>query len=431
MNYDQALEYLQDLTSLGWKLGLDKVRSLLKEIDNPQGKYKVVHVAGTNGKGSTSSMLASILKAAGYKTGLFTSPHLIYIGERIKCNGVSISQEELVEYIERLQPLIKKHKCTFFEAITVIALLYFADQKVDIAVIEVGLGGRLDATNVVSSIISIITNIDIDHTKQLGNDRKSIAREKAGIIKPNSICITNCTHKGINSVFDQFCRERECEHIFINKIIKVDNVRLNEEFTSLDLAINGSFFPHLKLSLIGEHQIQNAALAVTAANVLDSRFLRIKDDHIYKGLSNVQWTARLQTMALNPKIVVDVAHNPNGISSLKKAIRTIFNYERLIIVMGIAKDKQYENMLKQIVPLADFFIAVKANNRRALSSAELSKSAKKYADNLVKCQTVEQGLNAALQQANKGDMILCTGSHYTVGEFINCLNNGKVRVASK
>ncbi|MBL7095341.1 bifunctional folylpolyglutamate synthase/dihydrofolate synthase, partial [candidate division KSB1 bacterium] len=208
MNYDQALEYLQNLTSLGWKLGLDKIRSLLKEIDNPHEKYKVVHVAGTNGKGSTSSMLASILEAAGYKTGLFTSPHLFYVGERIKYNGIPISQNELVEYIKRLQPLIKKYKTTFFESITAIGLLYFADKKVDIAVVEVGLGGRLDATNVVNSILSIITNINIDHTKQLGSDLKSIAKEKAGIIKQNSICISNSDYKSVNSVFEQFCRER-------------------------------------------------------------------------------------------------------------------------------------------------------------------------------------------------------------------------------
>jgi len=424
MNYDQALKYLQNLTSLGWKLGLNKIRSLLKEIDNPHQKYKVVHVAGTNGKGSTSSMLASILKTAGYKTGLFTSPHLLYIGERIKCNGVPISQKEFVEYIERLQPLIKKYKCTFFEAITAIALLYFADQKVDIAVIEVGLGGRLDATNVVSSIISIITNIEIDHTKQLGKDRKSIAREKAGIIKPHSICITNCSHKNVNTVFEQFCQQHKTEHISINNLIKIDNVQLKEEFTSLDMAINGSFFPRLKLSLIGEHQIQNAALAVSAANILNERFLPISVDHIYEGLSDVQWTARLQTLSLNPKIVVDVAHNTNGISFLKKSIKTIFNYQRLIIIMGIAKDKQYENMVQQIAPMAEIFIAVKANNRRALSSTTLSTVAKKYIDRVIKCQTVEQGLSAALQQAKKDDIILCTGSHYTVGEFVTCLNNG-------
>ncbi|MBC8186560.1 bifunctional folylpolyglutamate synthase/dihydrofolate synthase [candidate division KSB1 bacterium] len=425
MNYDQALEYLQNLTSLGWKLGLDKIRSLLKEIDNPHEKYKVVHVAGTNGKGSTSSMLASILEAAGYKTGLFTSPHLFYVGERIKYNGIPISQNELVEYIKRLQPLIKKYKTTFFESITAIGLLYFADKKVDIAVVEVGLGGRLDATNVVNSILSIITNINIDHTKQLGSDLKSIAKEKAGIIKQNSICISNSDYKSVNSVFEQFCRERQTEHISITQLININNVKFMEKFTSLDLAVNGTYYPDLKLSLIGEHQVQNGALAVTAANILNEKFLPIKADHIYEGLSRVQWEGRLQTLSLNPKIVVDVAHNPNGISFLKKSIRTIYNYERLIVVMGIAKDKLYEDMVKQIAPLADLFIAVKSNNRRSLSATILGNAAKKHTENVVKCQTVQKGLHIALQKTNKNDMILCTGSHYTVGEFITCLNNGR------
>lgn len=411
MNYDQAINYLQSLTRLGWKLGLNKIRSLLSEIDNPHEKYKVVHVAGTNGKGSTSTMLASILKSAGYKTGLFTSPHLIYIGERIKCNGIPISNEELVKYIERLQPLIKKYKCTFFESLTGIALLYFADQKVDIAVIEVGLGGRLDATNVVSSIISIITNIDIDHTKQLGNNRRSIAKEKAGIIKPNSICITNSKYKSANTVFEIICHERKAEHIPLNRYLKINKVLLQEEATSLDLAINGTFYPRLKLSLIGEHQIQNAALAVTAANIINSRFLPIKTDHIYNGLLDVKWHGRLQILSPNPKIVVDVAHNLDGVLSLKKSIRTIFKYERLIVLMGVAKDKNYENMVGQIAPLCDTFIAVNANNHRSLSSAILSKTARQYTNNVKNCNTVVEGLNFALNIARKNDLILCTGSH--------------------
>jgi dihydrofolate synthase / folylpolyglutamate synthase len=421
MNYDQALEYLQNLTSLGWKLGLDKIRSLLKEIDNPQEKYKVVHIAGTNGKGSTASMLDSILRSAGHKTGLFTSPHLFYVGERIKYNGLSISENELVEYIKRLQPLIKKFKCTFFESITAIALLYFADKKVDIAVVEVGLGGRLDATNVVNSILSIITNINIDHTRQLGNNRKSIAKEKAGIIKPKSICISNSSYKSVNSVFEQFCRVRFTEFISIAEQVEMNNVKFTEKFTSLDLSINGSNYPFLKLSLIGEHQIQNAALAIAAANVLNDKFLAIKDDHIYKGLSHVQWKGRMQTLCLNPKIVVDVAHNPHGISVLKKSIRTIYDFKRLILIMGIAKDKLYEDMLKQIAPLADLFIAVKAANRRSLSATILGNAAKKHAKKTVKCQSVQKGLQIALENASTDDLILCTGSHYTVGEFITCV----------
>ena len=418
MNDDQAIQYLYSLTSFGWKLGLNKIRSLLAELNNPHEKYRTIHIAGTNGKGSTSAMLESILRAAGYKTGLFTSPHLVYIGERIKLNGKSINQEELFSYIERLYPLIKKYKCTFFEAITAIGFTYFADQKVDIAVIEVGLGGRLDATNVIKPLISLITNIDIDHTKQLGSTRKSIAFEKAGIIKTNTICITNSSNESINAIFTQVCQECQAEQMRVDQLLKVNNVRLGEKITSLDMAINGSIFPRLKLSLVGEHQIQNAALAVAAATVLNSRFLPIKIENIYHGLFDVQWLGRLQIISYNPKIVVDVGHNPDGVSQIKKSIRTIFNYKRLIVLFGVCKDKNYPAIIKTLAPLADLFVAAKANTNRALSSTKIANIAFKYSDHVHKCKTAIEGLNYALENAEKDDLILCIGSHYIVSEIM-------------
>jgi len=423
MNYGQAIQYLYGLNSLGWKLGLDNISSLLNELDNPQKKYKTIHIAGTNGKGSTSAMLESILRSAGYKTALFTSPHLVHIEERIRCSGRLISQEELVFYIERLQPLIQKYKCTFFEAITAIAFHYFADQKVDIAVIEVGLGGRLDATNVISPLISMITNIEIDHTKQLGRNRKSIAKEKAGIIKPGTVCITNCRFNELGTVFDQICQERQVEHIRVDQLLKIENVVFDEQITSLDISVNGSNYPQLKLSLIGEHQIQNAALAVTAANVLNSRFLPIKNEDIYRGLLDVQWQGRLQVISDNPKVVIDVGHNPNGISCLIKSIRTIFKYDRLIVVLGVCKDKDYVAMVKKLAPLSDIFIAVKANNNRGLSQSILANTALQYSNHVHECKTTFDGLTYALNNAQKDDLILCTGSHYVVGEIIPHFNN--------
>lgn len=422
MNYNQAIQYLYNLTNLGWKLGLNKIRSLLNELDNPHEKYETIHVAGTNGKGSTSAMVESILRAADYKTGLFTSPHLVYIGERIKCKGRSISQEELVKYIESLQPLIKKYKCTFFEAITAIAFFYFADQQIDIAVIEVGLGGRLDATNVISPLISVITNIEIDHTKQLGCNRKSIAIEKAGIIKHGSVCITNSRYQNVLSVFDQMCQERQVEHIRVDQLLKIKNVELSEKFTSLDMAIDGSVYPQLKLSLIGEHQIYNAALAVTTANVLNSRFLPIRIEDVYHGLLDVKWPGRLQIISYKPKVVIDVGHNPNCISYLKKAIRTIFSYDRLIIVFGVCKDKNYNSMVQKLAALSDLFIAVKADNKRSLSPMTISKIALHYTNQVKNFNTSIDGIEYAIKNAQDGDLILCTGSHYTVSEIMTYFN---------
>ena len=418
MNYNQAIQYLYSLTSLGWKLGINKVRSLLNELNNPQQGYKTIHIAGTNGKGSTSAMIESILRSAGYKTGLFTSPHLLYIGERIKSDGKSISQHDLVDYVENLKPLLQRYKCTFFEAMTVIAFVYFADKRIDIAVIEVGLGGRLDATNVISPLISIITNIEIDHTKQLGTNRKSIAYEKSGIIKPGTICISNCRYEYVGSILEEICQERQVELIRVDQILKTNNVQLGERTTSVDMAINGAVFPRLKLSLIGEHQIQNAALAVTAANVLNSRFIPIKIEDIYHGLLNVQWQGRLQILCNNPKIVVDVGHNVNGVSYVRKSIQTIFNYNRLILLIGVCKDKNYVAMIKKLAPLADKFIAVKANTNRALSPTVLANVAAKYSGSVSKFKSIKEGMDFAINYARKDDLILGTGSHYTVSEIL-------------
>ena len=422
MNYNQAIQYLYNLTSLGWKLGLNKIHSLLKELENPHTKYRTIHIAGTNGKGSTSAMMESILTSAGYKTGLFTSPHLVNISERIRCNGEEINKDDLVKYIERIQPLIKKYKCTFFEAITAIALLYFADQKVDVAVIEVGLGGRLDATNVINPLISIITNISIDHTKQLGKNRKQIALEKAGIIKPDSVCITNSRYKNVTEVFNSICKDLDVEHINIADLLKTKNIHAGENFTSLDMSINGSVYPQLKLSLLGEHQIQNAALSVAAANIINAKFFPIKIEDIYHGLLDVKWPGRLQTISYNPKIVIDVAHNPNGISFLIKSIRTIFKYERLIVVFGVCKDKKYETMVKNIASVADIFIAVKANTHRSLPVSSLYKVARKYSDNIEKSNSIINGLNLAINRSTKKDLILCAGSHFLISEILQYYN---------
>lgn len=418
MNYNQAIKYLYSLTSLGWKLGLNKVRSLLNELNNPHEKFKSIHVAGTNGKGSTSAMIESIIRTAGYKTGLYTSPHLVDVRERIKCGGKSITQHEFVAYIERLRPFFQKYKCTFFEAITVIAFVYFADQRIDMAVVEVGLGGRLDATNVISPLISIITNVELDHTKQLGLNREIIAVEKAGIIKKGSICISNCRYENVASVLNDTCQKQQVEHFRVDQILKIKNVLLGEKNTSLDMAINGSVFPQLKLSLIGEHQIQNAALAVMTADILNSRFLPIKIEDIYHGLLDVSWPGRLQTICYNPKIVVDVGHNVNGIAYLRKTVQTIYSYERLILLIGTCKDKNYTKMVKQMAPLSDIFIAVKANTNRASSPAALAKMASKLADHVYKFNTCKDGLEFAISTARNGDLILCTGSHYTVSEVM-------------
>ncbi|MDZ7330470.1 MAG: bifunctional folylpolyglutamate synthase/dihydrofolate synthase [candidate division KSB1 bacterium] len=419
---DEALNYLSSLTRVGWKLGLNKIRTMLSELHNPHEKYFTIHIAGTNGKGSTSAMLESMLRAAGYRTGLYTSPHLVYVGERIRCDGKAISREELISYITQLRPLIQKYKCTFFEAVTAIAFLYFAERAVDVAVIEVGLGGRLDATNVIHPLLSIITGIEIDHTKQLGSDRTSIAFEKAGIIKPGVICLTYSHYPEVNQVFQKVCKENHAEHIQMERFIEVKNVELTERLTTINLGVNGCFFPQLKLSLVGAHQIQNAGLAVAAATILNKRFFPIKNEDIYHGLIDVQWPGRLQTISQRPKIVLDVGHNPDGILHAAKAIQGIFKFERLIVLFGVCRDKDYPAMVATLAPMADLFIATKADSTRALSPRSIAAVASRYSDRIYQCPTSKQAIMYALQLAQPNDLILCIGSHYLVGEIISYFN---------
>lgn len=419
MDQKHAISYLMSLASRGWKLGLEKIKSLLAELNNPHLQFPSIHIAGTNGKGSTSAMIESMLRAAGYRTGLYTSPHLVDVRERIRVNNQTISASELTSYLNRLQPLFEKYGCTFFEAMTVIAFLFFAERTVDIAVIEVGLGGRLDATNVITPWISVITRIDIDHTRQLGKTRRQIAMEKAGIIKPGTICITQQQTDDVGQVFVGICRERQTQHFPVANLVRIEKVQLAEKLSTFDAWVMDVDYPQLKLALIGEHQLDNAALALATIGILNARFLRVEKQHVYRGLRQVCWPGRLQIIAERPTIVLDVAHNPNGIATLVNAVRTIFDYERLMIVFGVCRDKDYRRMTQDLAAIADSLIAVKAETERGLSARTLAKIASNYMTSVFSSRSVGDGFNLAREQARQHDLILCTGSHYVVGEILD------------
>ena len=418
MHNSKEIEYLYSLSSLGWKLGLDKVQALLNEIDNPQEKYPKIHIAGTNGKGSTSAILASILKNAGYNVGLFTSPHLINVNERIKKNGADIDIDDLIYYIKLLKPLLKKYKCTFFETLVIISFLYFADQNIDIAIVEVGLGGRLDATNIIKPILTIITNIEFDHTKHLGRSRQKIAMEKGGIIKKGAICLTNSQHRKVLSVLHQMCKTRYTKLIEVPKLVKIDNLKYNDKFTSFNLQLNGTIFSELKLALLGKHQIENATLAITAANLLDGNDFKIDNNAYYNGLKNVQWPGRIQIINNSPKFIVDAAHNPDGIQKLIQTIRTQFTYDKLFVILGISKNKNYNSMIKNLGSIVDHFIIVKPDVNRILEPEILANAAVDYKKPLKIFNNVEDGINYTITKSTNNDLILGTGSHYTIGEIL-------------
>ncbi|MBN1154539.1 bifunctional folylpolyglutamate synthase/dihydrofolate synthase [candidate division KSB1 bacterium] len=418
MDNHEAIQYLYDLNSLGWKLGLNKIRALLREIGNPHQKFKVVHITGTNGKGSTCAILESILHSAGCTTGLYTSPHLISVCERIKCNQVPIALDDLVYYVTHLRPLIDKYKCTFFEALTTIAFSYFADRNIDIAVIEVGLGGRLDATNVVDPVLTIITDVELDHTQLLGNSRKKIAIEKGGIIKQGITCLTMSKHTTVIDTLKGICEQKKSHLIEVANQYTIGNSSHNGKFESFDLNLNGTVYPRLKLSLIGEHQHKNATLAIASVEHLRNAGYNIKIDDIYKGLMEVKWPGRMQLIDQSPTFIVDVAHNPNGIRTLIKTISNYYTYENLNILVGIVKTKDYSSMMKLLSQIATHIVVVKSESERAMETAPLAKVARQYNKNVLEFQTVPEGLKYLRSISKQGDLLIGTGSHYTVGEIL-------------
>ncbi|MEE4312199.1 MAG: folylpolyglutamate synthase/dihydrofolate synthase family protein [candidate division KSB1 bacterium] len=418
MKRDEAITYLYELSSLGWKLGLDKVRRMLADLGNPHEKYKSIHVAGTNGKGSTSSIAEAILRESGYVTGLFTSPHLINVNERIRINGVELEMDALIEYIHRLKPYIDKYKCTFFEAMTAIGFLAFAEHNIDVAIVEVGLGGRLDATNVINPSVAIITDIEHDHTNLLGRSRKLIAAEKGGIIKKNLKVLTASRYRDVLKTLREICLEQNAELIRLHKLVNIENTVLKPEYNSFDLIYPDEEFRELKLALIGAHQIQNASLAITAVRELRDELTKIDRDAIYRALGSVRWPGRLEVLADAPVTVVDVAHNPDAIRKTLEAVKQIFTYRRLIVLIGIVKKKNYRAMLKELSRDADMMVAVKPDTHRALNPVAISKRARELNIPVKTFDTTAEGLEYALGSSGSNDLVLGVGSHYTVGEIL-------------
>ncbi|MBN2013469.1 bifunctional folylpolyglutamate synthase/dihydrofolate synthase [candidate division KSB1 bacterium] len=423
MQNHPEIEYLFSLSSRGWKLGLDKITELLEELGNPHQQYKTIHVAGTNGKGSTCAMLTSILVAQGYRTGLFTSPHLIDVTERIRCNNVDISYPDLIELIQEAKPYIEKYECTFFEAVTAIGFLYFARQKVDVAVIEVGLGGRLDATNVIAPVLSIITEIEHDHTKQLGRSREKIAYEKGGIIKSGVTCLTNTRHKIVREILASICVERKSPFVHAADFAMLQATTHNLDGTTFSMSANKHVYKNLKLSLLGDYQLENALLAVTAARLLNDSGLVIQDDAIYQGLADVHWPGRLQVYGTHPLLILDVAHNASGSKRLVETIQRISPGKTATIVFGVCDDKNYRSMLQSLNAISKEFIFVKANTYRALSTHILMHEAEKFGKPMSEFQNVIDGMDYATSHVDSSGFILGTGSHYTVGEILKYHKN--------
>ena len=393
-------------------------------MGNPQHKFKSIHIAGTNGKGSTSHMMASILQEAGYKTGLYTSPHLIDFRERIRLNGQMIPKPYIVEFVTQLKPFIEQNSFSFFEVTVALAFKYFADNEVDIAVIEVGLGGRLDSTNIITPELSIITNISNDHKQILGETLPEIATEKAGIIKKNVPVVISITQPDLAHIFKEKALKEGAEIFFADSNFKIAEERLNKKFRTIEVQKLGST-KNLKyaLDLLGTYQLQNVLGVLQAVEILNTNGYNITNSHLKNGLKkvvkNTGLLGRWQQIGNKTLIFCDTGHNFAGISEVLKNISNQ-KFENLIMVIGFVKDKDVENILK-ILPKNAYYIFCEANIPRAMASEVLATLALKY--NLVGqvVPQVEKAYKTALKEAKNNDMIFVGGSTFVVADLLTYL----------
>jgi len=410
-----ALDFVYSTTWMGEKLDLSRITELLERLDNPHKKLKYVHVAGTNGKGSTAALLSSVLVQAGYKTGLYTSPFISTFGERIQINHHPISDKDLIENINTLHTHIQKMEepTTVFETITALAFLYFAKQACDIVVLEVGMGGRLDATNVIDAPeVAIITAIGLDHMEQLGNTTELIAAEKAGIIKKGTHVVVHPCKPSVRAVIEKKCIQEDVNALFVDE----------ETILPLTQSLNGQFFSvdedRFTISLLGEHQLRNAAVAIAAVNVLISRNWNIHHEALANGLLKAKWPCRFEVMKLNPVFIIDVAHNPQGVREAMRTFASLLPSQKAIIIFGVMADKNYTDMIDLMSPHAAKFITVMPENQRALPADELASAIKnRCAVPVSACASIPEAVDMAFAEANNDSTIMALGSLYMAGEI--------------
>jgi dihydrofolate synthase/folylpolyglutamate synthase len=430
MNYQETLQYLYNLERFGIKLDLSNITSILGGLGNPHLEFPSVHVAGTNGKGSVAAMLHSILCESGYRAGLYTSPHLVDFRERIRVERERIEKTFIQDFVNRLRDEIDKEHYTFFEVTTAIAFEYFARKNVDLAIVETGLGGRLDATNMIKPLISIITNIGREHTKQLGNAIAQIAREKAGIIKEKVPTVTAVDQPEALEAIQSVCAERSSELIHVQDESTYTVSHSSVEGSKFHFSSDSVKYEGLELNLPGEHQVLNAATALTAIQKLDQLGWRIDEPAIRSGLKKINWRARLEVFRKKPLVLLDVAHNPAGIKAMINALEQFFPEKRIIFVVGVMQDKDHQSMLQEISKKAKFVILTKPAYKRAAEPESLTQTVEEESIPHQIVPQVEQAYLFALQKAQVDDIICVTGSHFTAGEFLSSVEDVQKSVGS-
>lgn len=419
MNYNEALEYINGTEWFGSKPGLERVGELLRRLGEPQKGLKYVHVAGTNGKGSASAMLASVLKAAGYKTGLFTSPYLARFTERMRINGKEIDPDRLAEIVTRVAPqadAMDEHP-TEFELMTAAGLLWFAEEQCDIVVLEVGLGGRYDATNIIGAPeAAVIMNIGLDHTAVLGESIEKIAWEKAGIIKPGCDVVLYEQSEGVTAVV-----RAECEKAGARLHI-ADFSAIHSEFDSLD----GQVFTYrgepYALPLLGSHQLKNAAVAAETVQVLRGRGWELEQSDVEHGLYAVSWPARFEPVGEEPYFIVDGGHNPQCAQTVAENLANYFPGKKRVLLVGVLADKDYMSLTEILNTAADEYVCVTPDSARALPASELGECLARFGKRVTVADSIREGVAAAQDAAGADGVVCAVGSLYMAGEIRACFD---------
>ena len=417
MDYKEALAYLNAVEFFGSKPGLERMAAMLDALGNPQDGMKFVHVAGTNGKGSCAAMTASILKAAGYKTGLYTSPYLYRFNERMQIGGKEIEDDVLAELVTRVKPIAEamEDHPTVFELMTVTALLWYKEAGCDIVVLEVGLGGRFDATNVIPAPeCAVIMNIGLDHTEILGDTLEQIAFEKAGILKPGTEAVLFQQSESVTEVV-----QKRCDELGITLHIP-DFTAIKVEFDSL----YGQTFTYkgesYALPLLGAHQLKNAATVLEVVEVLRGRGWKLEQSDVEHGLYAVHWPGRFELLSEEPLFVVDGGHNPQCALTVRDNLLRYFPDKRRILLLGVLRDKDYPALTEILNEAADEYICITPDSHRALPAQELADFLNRYNKPVAVCDSIRDGVSLALDRSDEGSVVCAVGSLYSVGEIRAC-----------
>ena len=421
MNATEAIEYIHSVCWKGSIPGLGRTQALLEKMGNPEKKLKFVHIAGTNGKGSTAAMTASILRKAGYRTGLYTSPYIYRFHERMQVDGLEITDEELSEITEYVKPLAESltEVPTEFELVCCIAFEYFVRKQCDIVVLEVGMGGAFDATNVIETPeVAVITNIGLDHTEVLGDTVEKIAETKSGIFKENGHAVVYRSTPSVEAVYEKVCAEK---HV---KLVKADFDSLRLKKHTLD----GQVFDcgdrkDLVLPLLGDHQLHNASVVLSIVDTLKIIGWNINEQNIRDGMKDVKWPGRFDVVSHSPLFIIDGGHNPQCIEALVKNIEDYLHDRKVIALTGVLADKDYADMYVPIMPFVDQFVCITPPNPRKLEAAELAKYLRTKGANAVGSDSIMDGVKTALELAGSDGVVLCFGSLYSIGSIRDALSS--------